>query len=450
MRHYLLLIIFFLPFAVQSQEIVLNKVIARIGGETILMNDIEDNYLGQTRGMTNVPENLRCQIFEGLLLQKLLTNQAKIDSVKVSDDQVENQLNARFDRVLAYMNNDLAQFEEYYGKSVNEMKDELREDLKDQLMAEEMKNKIVEKLAITPSEVKDYFRSIPYDSLPYYSAEVEYSELDYYPKPNKIERQRVIDKLNSIRQRIVEQGESFEELAKKFSMDGSANAGGDLGWAKRGAFVPEFEAAAFNLEPGQVSSIVETEFGFHLIQLIERRGNSFHARHILIKPELSENDKKIALHTLDSVVTLIRKGELSFPAAVKKYGNKNFPSYSNGGRAVNPQTNTNFFEISDLEPDVYFTLDSMDVDQISAPFEFKDPYGEIAFRVLMLQSRTEPHKASLEKDYSRIKDNAMILKKDNELNNWVGKNIKETFVSIDPEWLAKCPTLEKWSKDSKL
>jgi peptidyl-prolyl cis-trans isomerase SurA len=232
MRHYLLLIIFFLPFAVQSQEIVLNKVIARIGGETILMNDIEDNYLGQTRGMTNVPENLRCQIFEGLLLQKLLTNKAKIDSVKVSDDQVENQLNARFDRVLAYMNNDLAQFEEYYGKSVNEMKDELREDLKDQLMAEEMKNKIVEKLAITPSEVKDYFRSIPYDSLPYYSAEVEYSELDYYPKPNKIERQRVIDKLNSIRQRIVEQGESFEDLAKKFSMDGSANAGGDLGWAK--------------------------------------------------------------------------------------------------------------------------------------------------------------------------------------------------------------------------
>jgi peptidyl-prolyl cis-trans isomerase SurA len=146
--------------------------------------------------------------------KKLLTNQAKIDSVKVSDDQVENQLNARFDRVLAYMNNDLAQFEEYYGKSVNEMKDELREDLKDQLMAEEMKNKIVEKLAITPSEVKDYFRSIPYDSLPYYSAEVEYSELDYYPKPNKIERQRVIDKLNSIRQRIVEQGESFEDLLK--------------------------------------------------------------------------------------------------------------------------------------------------------------------------------------------------------------------------------------------
>ncbi|MCO6460928.1 MAG: peptidylprolyl isomerase [Saprospiraceae bacterium] len=448
MRQYLLLFSLLIPFFGYSQEVVLNKVIARVGGEFILMNDVEDNYLGQTRGMTNVPENLRCQIFEGLLLQKLLTNQAKIDSVKVSDDQVENQLNARFDRVLAFMNNDMAQFEEYYGKSVNEMKDELREDLKDQMMAEEMRNKIVEKVNITPSEVVDYFNSIPHDSLPYYNAEVEYSELNYYPKPSKIERQRVIDKLNSIRQRIVEQGESFEDLAKKFSVDGSANAGGDLGWAKRGAFVPEFEAAVFNLEEGQVSPIVETEFGFHLIQLIERRGNSFHARHILIKPELSDNDKKIARQALDSIVQLINKKDLSFPEAVKKFGNKNFPSYSNGGRAINPKTNTNFFEISDLEPDVYFTLDTMKLGEISAPIEFRDPYGETAYRVLMLQSRTEPHRASLEKDYSRIKEDAIIRKKDSELEKWVTRKIQETFITIDPEWLAKCPYLDRWKKNT--
>lgn len=219
----------FMPIMCLAQPKVLNKVIAQVGGETVLLNEVEDNYLGQTRGMTNVPPDLKCQIFEGLLLQKLLTNQAKIDSVKVSDEQVENQLNARFDRVLAYMNNDMAQFEEYYGKSVNEMKDELREDLKDQMMAEEMKNKVVDKITITPSEVKAYFKSIPHDSLPYYNSEVEYSELVYYPKPNKLERQRVIDKLNSIRTRIVENGEKFEDLAKKFSMDGSAAAGGDLG-----------------------------------------------------------------------------------------------------------------------------------------------------------------------------------------------------------------------------
>ncbi|HRN34722.1 MAG TPA: peptidylprolyl isomerase [Saprospiraceae bacterium] len=436
----------FMPIMCLAQPKVLNKVIAQVGGETVLLNEVEDNYLGQTRGMTNVPPDLRCQIFEGLLLQKLLTNQAKIDSVKVSDEQVENQLNARFDRVLAYMNNDMAQFEEYYGKSVNEMKDELREDLKDQMMADEMKNKVVDKITITPSEVKAYFKSIPYDSLPYYNSEVEYSELIYYPKPNKLERQRVIDKLNSIRTRIVENGEKFEDLAKKFSMDGSAAAGGDLGWAKRGAFVPEFEAVVFNLEEGQVSTIVETEFGFHLIQLLERRGNSFHARHILIKPELSSSDKEAALKMLDSIVLQIRTGKLSFPDAVKKFSNKNYPSYSNGGRAINPKTNTNFFEISDLEPDVYFALDTMKIGGMSAPIELKDPYGETAYQVLLLQARTDPHRASLEKDFSRIKESAMMYKKEAELDNWVTTKIRDTFITIDPEWLGKCPGIQKWVK----
>lgn len=436
----------FLPVACFAQTKVLNKVVAQVGGETILLNEIDDNYLGQTRGMTNIPPDLKCQIFEGLLMQKLLTNQAKIDSVKVSDEQVEGQLNARFDRVLAYMNNDMAQFEEYYGKSVNEMKDELREDLKDQMMADEMKNKIVEKITITPSEVKAYFKSIPHDSLPYYNSEVEYSELIFYPKPNKLERQRVIDKLNSIRQRIVENGEKFEDLAKKFSMDGSAAAGGDLGWAKRGAFVPEFEATAFNLEEGQVSSIVETEFGFHLIQLLERRGNSFHARHILIKPELSASDKEAALKTLDSIIVLLKTGKLSFPDAVKKFSNKNYPSYSNGGRAINPHTNTNFFEISDLEPDVYFALDTMKLGGISTPIEIRDPYGETAYQVLMLQARTDPHRASLEKDFSRIKDSAIMNKKETELDSWIANKIRDTYISIDPEWLKTCPGAQKWKK----
>lgn len=324
------------------------------------------------------------------------------------------------------------------------MKDELRGDLKDQLMAEEMKNKIVEKITITPSEVKQYFKSIPYDSLPYYNAEVEYSEINYYPKPSKAERQKITDKLNSIRTRIVENGEKFEDLAKKFSIDGSAAAGGDLGWAKRGAFVPEFEATAFNLEEGQVSTIVESEFGYHLIQLIERRGNSFHARHILLKPELSDDDKRIAKHTLDSILVELNNSKVTFVDVVKKYSNKNFPSYSNGGRAINPATNTNFFEISDLEPDIYFTLDTMVVGQISAPHEFKDPYGETAYKVLMLQSRSEPHKASLEKDFSRLKEDAIIEKKDSEVKRWVDEKIGQTYMTIQPEWQTMCPNISNW------
>lgn len=434
----------FLPFFAGAQSMVLNKVIAQVGGESILLNEVDDVYTMETKGSSNVPDDLPCQIMENLLLQKLLTNQAKIDSVAVSNDQVENQLNARIDRVLAYMNNDVSQFESYYGKSVSEMKDELREDLKNQLLADEMRNKIVEKIAITPSEIKQYFKSIPYDSLPYYNAEVEYSEINYYPKPSKSERQKVVDKLNSIRTRIVENGEKFEELAKKFSIDGSAAAGGDLGWAKRGAFVPEFEAAAFNLEEGQVSTIVESEFGYHLIQLIERRGNSFHARHILLKPELSAQDKENAARNLDSIVTELKMNRLTFVDAVKKFSNKNFPSYSNGGRAINPATNTNFFEISELEPDIYFTLDTMIVGQISKPAEFKDPYGETAYKVVMLQSRSEPHKANLEKDFSRIKEDAILIKKEQELKNWVDTKMSETYIVLDQDWVKQCPNITKW------
>lgn len=444
MIKFLLYLLCFLPCIAFGQREVLDKVIAQVGGESVLLSEVEEAYTMEMGRTPNADPKIRCQIMENLLLQKLLTNQAKIDSVEISNDMVENQLNARFDRVLAYMNNDVSQFEAYYGKSVSEMKDELRGDMKDQLLADEMKNKIVEKITITPSEIKEYYRSIPYDSLPYYNAEVEYSEINYYPQPSKVEKQKVLDKLNSIRTRIVENGEKFEDLAKKFSIDGSAASGGDLGWAKRGAFVPEFEATAFNLEDGQISTVIETEFGFHLIQLLERRGNSFHARHILLKPQLSEEDKALARHNIDSIIGQLKTKNLTFVDAVKKYSNKNFPSYSNGGRAINPQSNTNFFEISELEPDIYFTLDTMEVGQISGAIEFKDPYGETAYKVLLLQSRSEPHKANLEKDFSRIKDDAIILKKDNEIQRWLSEKISDTYIVIQPEWLNQCPSIQRW------
>ena len=328
------------------------------------------------------------------------------------------------------------------------MKDDLREDMKNQLYADEMQRTIITDIKVTPAEVKEYFRSIPYDSLPYYNAEVEYTELNYYPKPNKSEIQAVKDKLESIRTRIVENGESFEENAKKFSMDGSAQVGGDLGWAKRGTMVPEFEAAAFNLEEGQVSTIVESEFGFHLIKLIERRGNNFHARHILVKPQISESDKRNALHTLDSIVTLIKTDKMTFADAVQKWGNKNYPSYSNGGRAINPQTENNFFEIADLEPDIYFTIDTLTVGEISAPIEFRDPFGENAYKVVRLDSRTDPHRADLEKDFSKIKDAAVDLRRQQALDRWVNDKLASTYIYIQPDLLQLCPELRTWAKSN--
>ena len=429
---------------IHAQNEILDRVVAQVGGEYILESEIDEFYRMEQNQRKNVDPSFKCAILENLLLQKLLTNQAKIDSVEVSNDQVENQLNARIDRVLAYLNNDVAQFESYYGKSVSEMKDDLREDLKNQLMSEEIRNKIVASITVTPEEVKEYFRNIPTDSIPYYNAEVEYSELIFYPKINKIERQKVLDKLGSLRNRIVEQGESFEELAKKFSEDGSAANGGDLGWSKRGNFVPEFEAAVFNLEEGQVSQIIESEFGFHLIRLDQRRGNTFKARHILIKPQITNADKENALRSLDSITNLINTDVYSFTEAVRKFGNKNFPSYSNGGRAINQNTGTNYFEISDLEPDVYFTLDTMKIGQISQPIEFTDPYGEKAYKIVYLTARSEPHRASLKTDFSRLKDDAIAIKRNETLLNWVEEKQHNTFITIQPEFISLCPNIGSW------
>lgn len=447
---FLLRILFFIfpscLFAQQGE--VLDRVAAQVGGEYILQSEINEYYLAQKSQNAALSENARCEILKNLLFQRLLTNQAKIDSVKVSDEMVENQLNARIDRVLAYMNNDTKQFETYYGKSVSEMKDDLREDLKNQLYADEMQRTIISDIKVTPAEVKEYFRSIPHDSLPYYNAEVEYTELNFYPTPNKLEIQSVKDKLESIRARIVENGESFEDNAKKFSMDGSAAAGGDLGWAKRGNMVPEFEAAAFNLEEGQVSTIVESEFGYHLIKLLERRGNNFHARHILIKPEISESDKLSALHKLDSIITLVKNNKINFTDAVQKWGNKNYPSYSNGGRAINPKTENNFFEIADLDPDIYFTLDTLQVGEYSAPIEFTDPYNEKAYKIIRLDSRTEPHRADLEKDFSKIKDDAIDLRRQQVLDEWIKSHIASTYINVQSELLQLCPELNNWVKSN--
>ncbi|MBK7872450.1 MAG: peptidylprolyl isomerase [Saprospiraceae bacterium] len=430
--------------SMMAQRSVIDKVIAKVGGELLLLSEVEEQYAYMASENPNLPPEARCNIIDGLMTAKLLLNQAKLDSVEVSDDDVETQLNARIDRILAYMGGDESQFEAYYGQSINEMKEQNREDLRNQIMVERMRSQIMKDVTVTPSEVKQFFQNIPKDSLPYFNSEVEIREIVYKPKVNAEERQKSIDKLTELRRRIVEGGEDFAALAQKFSDDGgSARLGGDLGWAKRGKFVPEFEATAYNLEKDQLSEIVESDFGFHLIQLLERRGNSIHVRHILIKPEITDEDLELAKAHLDSVRTLIVKDSLSFSIAVKRFSDENTQSYNNDGRIVNPATGNTFFEIGDLDPDIYFTIDTMDVGAISDPFEFKDPIGESYFRIVLLQSRTAPHKASLELDYSKIQKAAIEAKKNEFITNWVIDKMEGTFVSFDPAYQS-CKALEKW------
>ncbi len=423
---------------------VLDKVVAVVGGEIILLSDIEEQYayLESQRGI--LPPGARCAILDNIMLSKLMLNQAKLDSVVVNDAEVEDEINARIDRILSYMNNDVNTFENYYGQTIAEVKDQMREDQKNQILTQRMQSQLQSDISITPSEVKAFFNKIPRDSLPYFNAEVEIGEIVYKPKVNAEERQKAIDKLEALRKRIVEGGEDFAALATKFSDDGgSARAGGDLGWTKRGVFVPAFEAAAYKLEKGEISPLVESEFGFHIIQLLDRRGNTIHTRHILVKPAIVNNDLKLAYNLLDSVRSLILADSMSFSLAVKRFGHKEVQSYNNDGRMVNPASGNTFFQVNELDPDVYFAIDTLKVGGITKPFDFTGPDGETYYRIAILQSRIPPHRASLAQDYSKIQKAAIEAKKNESLSQWVSEKIGSTYIFIDPSY-QNCRELDRW------
>lgn len=445
----IVLSIFFTLNIAWSQKQIVDKVVATIGGEFILMSELEAQFALMEDQQGELPPNARCSILDQLLAGRLLLNQSKLDSIEVSDGEIEDQLDARIERILSYMNNDVSQFEEYYGQSINEVKESFREDLRNQLLVERMRAQIISEVKVTPSEVKRFFASIPQDSLPYFSAEVEIGEIVYQPKISKEERERAINQLENIRTRIVEGGEDFAALAQRFSDDGSARGGGDLGWSQRGKYVPEFEAAAYKLEENEVSPVIETQFGFHILQLLARRGNSIRVRHILIKPEITDADIELARVHMDSVRQLILADSLTFSQAVKQFSDEDAQSYNNDGRMVNPATGNTFFEIGDLEPDIYFTIDTMDVGELSAPFEFVGPTGEPMLRILMLQSRTPPHQASLETDYSKIQKAAIESKKSEYISEWIEGRVDATFINVDPMYYG-CPNLSKWIKKEQV
>jgi peptidyl-prolyl cis-trans isomerase SurA len=439
--------VFALLFAAQifAQREVIDKIIANVGGEYVLLSEVEEQLaLAKEQQAGKLPPDARCMMLDNLLTQKLLVNQAKIDSVEVKEDEVEAQLTARIEQILDYMGGDVNQFEAYYGQSIGEVKESFRDDLRNQLLAERMRGKVMEGISVTPSEVKAFFKKIPRDSLPYFNSEVEIGEIVMKPQINATERQKAIDKLKAIRTRIVDDGEKFEEMATKYSDDfASARIGGDLGWTKRGKFVPAFEAAAYKLEENQISEVIESEFGFHLIQLIGRRGNSIHTRHILVKPEITEADLELTMHKLDSVRQLLISDSISFSKAVKSFGYKEVQSYNNDGKMVNGGSGNSFFEIGDLDPAIYFTIDTMSVGEYSKPFSFTDPRGETFYRLINLQSRSMPHVASLDKDYSKIQTAATEQKKSTHTAKWVGETVGSTFIRVDDS-LRSCPNMDKW------
>jgi len=321
-----------------QKSLLIDKVIAKVGGEMILLSDVEAQYAFAIDQASDIgdEEQAKCQILESIIGQKLIVHQARLDSVVVADEEIEAQLDYRINGVLRQMNNDEEFFEEYYNMSVDEMRGNLREDLEQQLLAERMQSQLMLSVNVTPDEVEAFFEEIPKDSLPYLSSEVEFAEIVLQPVVSDAEDKKALTTAEDLYQRITA-GESFEELAKEYSDDpGSGANGGNLGYAPRGTFVPEFEEAAYNLDIEEVSGPVETEFGYHLIKMVDKKGTKINLQHILIKPEINDNDVMLAKTKLDSIKTLIEEDKMSFDVAVRKFSYEDIPSYHNSGRVQNP------------------------------------------------------------------------------------------------------------------
>jgi len=425
-----------------QDRLLIDKVIAKVGTETILLSDVEGQYGYAIEQSGFEDPAIKCQIMESLIGQKLIVHHAKLDSIEVSPEQIESNLDFRIDQVLRQMNGDETFFEEYYGMTVKEMRDNLRDDLTQQMLAETMQMQILNEVNITPKEVKEFYNSIPVDSIPYLNAEVELKEIVVKPEVNDIAKAEALQKILDLRKQILAGTAEFEDLAKIHSDDpGSGSQGGNLGYAVRGTYVPEFEATAYSLDKREISEPIETEFGYHILQLLDRRGNKINLRHILIKPELTEADNELAKDMLDTIKVQIERGVISFEDALKKYSNDKVPSYNNNGLMQNPKSGNTIFQTSELNYDIYIATEVMEVGDLSVPLEYPLPTGETYYRIIKLMSKTKPHKASLEEDYSKIQRYAKESKKNEYFGNWLKEKFQNTFIKIETGYL-ECPDLD--------
>ena len=415
----------------QSTELtVIDKIIAKVDNYIVLKSELEKSYLQvQSSGDYNTT---KCQILEGLVLNKLMVAKAEIDSIVVEEEMVDRQLDMKMQGVIAQSGGDPKKLEEAFGKSMEEIREDLRDQEKEQLVVQQMQRTITEEITVTPAEVKRFFKNIPKDSLPYFSTEVEIGQIVKKPVISAEEKERIENFLMKIRGEALDDGIDFQVLAGRHSDGPSGPRGGNLGDVERGQMVPEFEAAALKLKNDEISLPVETEFGFHIIQMVDRRGNIYNARHILIQPKFTEKDFEIATYFLDSIKDLIQNDTLSFDRVAKEFSDDKETS-SNGG-FIRDMSGANRISVSELDPGLFFTMDTMQVGSITDPMKYKMADGKEAMRIIYYKSKLKPHQANLDADYQKIYMAALNAKKSKQMSDWFKDARHEVFVEIDPEY----------------
>ena len=433
----------------QNNMGVSDKILAVIGkNRIILKSDLDIQY---TQALTNDPslsDTVKCVLLQQMVLQKLLTEQAERDSLLVSDEDVEGTLDNRI-RYYIRQYGSKEKLEEVAGKTVYQLKEDQREFVKEQMMAEKMQQKILQNVKVTPSEVQSFFNKHPQDSLPFFPATVEVGQVVIDPPVSPELDQVAKEKLEEIRNRIVKGGESFEILAGIYSDDpGSRDNGGRINdVVRKGGFDPSFVAASFKLQNGEVSPVVKSQFGYHIIQMIQRKGESADLRHILIRQQRTSADFKKAMAKLDSVRALLVAGNVSFPEAVGKFSTDESAKHT-GGMITDPQSGASELEIEKLDPAMVLMIDTLKPGSFSQPQTFMTERGEQSARIVYLKSRTAPHKANLKDDYSKIQQVALQEKQNRILEQWVKDKLPNFYIKIDEDYQA-CSVFKGWQLAGK-
>ena len=431
----------------QPQKIVADKITAIVGDKIILHSDIENAKADIVRQGGTVPENADCSILEQALVSKVLMLQAMKDSLPVTDEEIESELDNRIRYYISQFGSQ-SELERVAGKTIYQLKDDSRESVKERKLAEAMQKKIVDNLNVTPTEVKTYFDKIPKDSLPFFETEVEVGQIVIFPKASRDLEQFMIDELNHYKQQIETKQMTFDQAARMYSEDPGSKDKGGLYEVDRNEknWDPEFIRAAFRLKDGEISPVIKTQFGYHIIQMVQRNGDLATIRHILRIPPVTDVEMKEGIAKLDSVRSKIIAGTMDFVTAAGKYTED--PNQKFTGPWIMSADGDTYNRFDELDKDIVAALSKLKLGEISQPLTFSDERGKKGVRLLYLKSRSEPHRMNLKDDYNKIKQAALEEKKYKVLDKWLDAHIPNYYIMVDPD-RAGCPQLQKWTNASK-
>ncbi len=438
------LIIILLCGIVRVNAQVVDEIVAVVADKIILRSDIELAFEQASKELGIMHDSVKCRILEQKLVESLMIIKAQVDSLPLNEERVDAELEERIKYFAQQYGGEKA-LEEIYGKSIADIKATNRERIRNNQLKQAMESKIVKDVKVNPTDIQNFYNDLKIDSLPYYSAEVELAQIIIEPKVNRDSKMMALEKIHELRRRIVEGGEKFSTLALIYSDDkGSASKGGELGYFGRGMMVPEFEGAAFKLKPDSVSRVIETKFGYHIIQAIQRKGEEVNARHILIMPKVYSGDVELAQKLMDSIIQLVKMDSMPFEKAAKLFSSDE-ATKSSGGYIGSGGLGNTHIPVDELNKELNINVQSLNVGEIGEPelITLPGPDQKKAWRVFYLKSETPPHRANIRDDYQKLQAMAFEKKQIQTKEKWIAKYRKQFYVQINGPY-AQCPNIQNW------